>query len=257
MRSFRDLTLVCVLLPIAATSAGAIGPVGYYRQPALYQDTLVFVSEGDLWKVRLPGGVATRLTSHPGEESLPAISPDGQTLAFVASYEGPSEIYTMPLAGGPPRRRTFDGGHITFVGWTPDGRILYATDQYATLPNQQLITLDLSRSDLSPARTPVPLAQAADGCYDETGTTGIFVPSPAAEREPLDSRSACPRYSAPVRLFDRSLMDIAPFWSRAPLGRRPCGETELGSQPPGNLFDRLVHLGYTSGTEEEVVLAFR
>ncbi len=124
-------TLRCVLLLVAVTKASAAAPVGYYRQPALYQDTLVFVSEGDLWKVRLPGGAATRLTSHPGAESLPAISPDGQTLAFVASYEGPLELYTMPLSGGTPRRRTFDGGRITFVGWTPDGRILYASDREA------------------------------------------------------------------------------------------------------------------------------
>ena len=49
------------------------------------------------------GGVASRLTSHPADESYPAISPDGTTLAFSAAYEGPTEVYTMPLAGGSPR----------------------------------------------------------------------------------------------------------------------------------------------------------
>jgi hypothetical protein len=33
-------------------------------------------------------------------------------------------------------------------------------------------------------------------------------------------------------------------------------ETELGSQPPGHLQDRLVHLGHTTGTEDEFVLTF-
>src|SRR5262249_371792 len=32
------------------------------------------------------------------------------------------------------------------------------------------------------------------------------------------------------------------------LGRRRRGETEPGSQPPGDLLDRLVHLGHTAGT---------
>src|SRR6267142_7195647 len=41
------------------------------------------------------------------------------------------------------------------------------------------------------------------------------------------------------------------------LGRRQRSETELGSQPPADHLDRLIHLGYTAGTENEDVLAFR
>src|SRR5262249_51918809 len=93
------VALLSALLLAPALSAGT---VGYYRQPALHGDTLVFVSEGDLWKVHVKGGVATRLTSHPGEEGRPAISPDGMTLAFTAQYEGATEVYTMPLSGGRP-----------------------------------------------------------------------------------------------------------------------------------------------------------
>src|SRR6185437_16918581 len=74
-----------------------------------------------IWKVGSAGGSAIRLTSHPGEESQPAISSDGKTIAFVAQYEGPSEVYTMPIAGGLPTRRTFDGSGDGVVGWTPDG----------------------------------------------------------------------------------------------------------------------------------------
>src|SRR5262245_16250469 len=98
-----------------AASSRAAGPLGYYRMPALHKDTLVFVAEGDLWKVPVSGGNAYRLTTHIGEELYPAISPDGKTLAFVAQYEGPPDVYTMPLAGGQPVRRTWDGGKITFV----------------------------------------------------------------------------------------------------------------------------------------------
>jgi tricorn protease len=154
---------------VCASSLLAAPPAGYYRQPALARDGLIFVSEGDLWKVPLTGGVATRLTSHPSEESLPAISPDGLTLAFVAAYEGPSEVYTMPPAGGPPERRTYDGGHVTFVGWSPDGQILYATRNYSKLPDEQLFLLDV-RKPATAQRTPVPLSQAADGSYDPSGT---------------------------------------------------------------------------------------
>src|SRR5215475_16052215 len=114
---------------------------GYYRFPALYGDTVVFTSEGDLWSVGIQGGVARRLTSHPGEESRAAFSPDGKTIAFSANYEGPTEVYTIPAAGGLPVRRTFDGGGVV-VGWTPDGKILYQTRRYSTLPDAQLATID-------------------------------------------------------------------------------------------------------------------
>jgi tricorn protease len=71
---------------------------------------------------------ATRLTTHPGEESHPSFSLDGRTLAFLAQYEGPTEVYMMPVSGGRPERRTFEAGRIAFMGWTPNVKILYTTD---------------------------------------------------------------------------------------------------------------------------------
>jgi tricorn protease len=172
----RIIRLAFLVVGIASAAALAQPPnLGYYRQPAIHGDTIVFVSEGDLWKVPAVGGAATRLTSHAGDESRPAISPDGKTLAFSAAYEGPTEVYTMPLAGGLPTRRTFEGD-VSVVGWTPDGRILAALKRYSTLPSEQLLLID-PRSDAAP-RTLVPLAQAADGCYDESGKTLFFTRLP-------------------------------------------------------------------------------
>lgn len=150
------------------------GIEGYYRTPGVGKDVIVFAAEGDLWRVPIAGGTATRLTSHAGEESTPAISPDGATLAFTASYEGPVEVYTMPLAGGLPTRRTFENGRAVVSGWTPGGRIVYATDQYSTLPNQQLFIIDPATG----ARETVPLAQASFGAYDESGRTLVFTRLP-------------------------------------------------------------------------------
>lgn len=155
--------LAVVFLASPALAAGpADAPVGYYRQPAIHGDTIVFVAEGDLWKVPAAGGRATRLTSHPGDEGTPAISPDGQTIAFTAQYEGPTEVYTMPLSGGLPTRRTFLAARTSVQGWTPDGRILAATDRFSTLPNTQLFTIDPD----SPEPRLIPLAQASDGGFE-------------------------------------------------------------------------------------------
>jgi tricorn protease len=152
------------LLP-AALSAQTPS-IGYYRFPALGDQSIVFTAEGDLWRVPVTGGIAQRLTSHPGEESHAAISPDGKTVAFSASYEGPTEVYTMPIDGGAPVRRTFEGGNAITVGWTPDGKVMYSTNHFATLPNDQLAEVDLSNN----ATTLVELAQASDGAYSNDGT---------------------------------------------------------------------------------------
>src|SRR6478736_727017 len=163
----RYLWLVGYLL---VSPALAESPRGYYRFPALHEDTVVFTAEGDLWRTSTKGGVAQRITSHLGTEANATISPDGQMLAFSAEYEGPMEVYTMPLAGGLPERRTYHGGVARVVGWTPDGKLLYGTDTFSTLPNAQLATIDLK----SGARAVLPLAQAAQGVFDDTGKQLFF-----------------------------------------------------------------------------------
>jgi tricorn protease len=157
-----------LLLPLVCLTLVAEAPRGYYRQPALHGTTLVFVAEGDLWTVPATGGTARRLTSHPGPETRPAISPDGKTLAFNATYEGPGEVYTMPLEGGLPTRRTFQGGGVTVAGWTPQGHLMVTSRNRATLPDAQLLDLDPA----SGAARPIPLAQAAEGAWN--GGTLVF-----------------------------------------------------------------------------------
>ncbi len=137
---------------------------GYYRQPAIRGDMVVFQAEGDLWRVPVNGGDATRLTTHPEQEADPALSPDGEWLAFTATYEGPREVYLMPVAGGSPRRLTYEGS-ATVRGWTPDGEILYATRRYSTLPQAHLVKLDPETLD----REIIPLADAADGTWGPDG----------------------------------------------------------------------------------------
>ena len=149
-------------------------PQGYYRFPALTGDKIVFTAEGDLWKVDLSGGVAQRLTSHLGSETNAAVAPDGKLVAFSAQYEGPTEVYTMPVEGGLPTRRTFEGENAIVVGWTPDGKIIYQSGHYSTIPNRQLLTIDL-KSGIAQL---LPLSQASDGSLNDQGTTIYFTRLP-------------------------------------------------------------------------------
>jgi tricorn protease len=176
------LTILAAAIPISiaylfnaddarATANAAPAPPtrpGYYRYPAIHGDTIIFTAEGDLWTVSTSGGAARRLTSNPGEELHASISPDGQTVAFSAEYEGPLDVYTMPVEGGLPQRRTWDGDAIV-EGWTPDGRVLVRTQRYSTLPDPKLVAIRTTGE-----REVIELAQAAEASYTPDGRTLFF-----------------------------------------------------------------------------------
>ncbi|MES2697378.1 MAG: S41 family peptidase [Verrucomicrobiota bacterium] len=168
----RVLCVCAATVALAAHAAHAETLSGYYRFPALHNDTLVFTAEGDLWRVAATGGAAQRLTTHTGSESLSAISADGRSLAFTGHYEGQPEVYTMPLSGGLPNRLTYEGESTGALvrGWTADGKVLYSTRHFSTLPGAQLVAIDPSTLQ----REWVRLAQADEAVYDDSGDSIIF-----------------------------------------------------------------------------------
>src|SRR5437016_4190505 len=91
MRISLPLRRLSLALLAFVGAARADSSSGYYRFPSLANDTIVFTAEGDLWRVAAAGGAAQRLTTHPGIEQFAAISPDGQSVAFSAQYEGQTE----------------------------------------------------------------------------------------------------------------------------------------------------------------------
>ena len=112
------------------------------RFPDIHNENIVFSYAGDLYMVGISGGTAKRLTSHPGNEMFPKFSPDGNTIAFSAQYDGNTEIYTIPITGGPPKRLTHTatldrddisdrmGPNNIVMTWTNDGKnIIYRSRQ--------------------------------------------------------------------------------------------------------------------------------
>ena len=101
---------------------------GYLRHPAIWGETLVFVSEDDLWTVPVGGGRAWRLTAGVGETSTPRFSPDGRHIAFVGREEGPAEVYLIAASGGAAQRLTHQATPCKVCGWTQDGQaVIYAS----------------------------------------------------------------------------------------------------------------------------------
>ena len=79
-------------------------PRAYLRQPTLHGNSLVFVSDDDLWRVHADGGIAHRLTAGVSEPATPCLSPCGRWLAYAGRDEQHAEVWLMPATGGAARR---------------------------------------------------------------------------------------------------------------------------------------------------------
>jgi tricorn protease len=145
------------------------------RDPDIHGDKVVYASEGDLWLTSSEGGVATRLTVHPGTESRPRFSPDGTKIAFTAAYAGAPEVYVMSVNGGQPERVTFDGANASVVDWMPDGKsLLYRSAKGTGLGHVRLWMQPLS--DAPP--TVLPMGKAAQGTVSADGNLIAYTKTP-------------------------------------------------------------------------------
>jgi tricorn protease len=166
MRLALPVLVLSLVLGVPARAGDA-----YVRFPTVHGDRVYFTAEGDLWRAPLAGGRATRLTTHPGQETRAAVSPDGKWLAFTASYEGPQEVYVMPVEGGLPKRLTFSGLGSFVLGWTPKGQVLFATSpDFGPSRSTVVATVDPATR----VRTTLPLMDATEACLDPTGHTLFF-----------------------------------------------------------------------------------
>lgn len=87
--------------PRRALPADNTAPVG----PFLWTprgDAIVFVQRGDVWRLTVPDGAITRVTSDGGERSDLRLSPDGAWMSFLRA----GDLWVQPVADGAARRLT-------------------------------------------------------------------------------------------------------------------------------------------------------
>ncbi len=147
------------------------------RNPTLSKTHIVFSFAGDLWIVARDGGEAVRLTSHPGTETDPVFSADGSTIAFTGEYDGNADVFVVPASGGVPTRLTSHPGPDRVVGWTPDGKVLFASNRKSESGRTgRLFTVS---KDGGPADA-LPLPQATFGSFSADGSQLVYEPVPRA-----------------------------------------------------------------------------
>jgi Tol biopolymer transport system component len=76
----------------------------------------------NLWRVPFDGGSAERITSGPGPDSSPGVSPDGRSIAFVNSRVDPRILVISPADGTTTTLAEFEGGTAWFPVASPDRR---------------------------------------------------------------------------------------------------------------------------------------
>jgi Tol biopolymer transport system component len=79
---------------------------------------------GRLWRIEPAGGAAVALTAEGEFAQRPAVSPDGQHLAYQSLRGGFFQIIQMPTAGGPARQLTQGNHHHLAPAWSSEGKKL-------------------------------------------------------------------------------------------------------------------------------------
>jgi len=105
----------------------AVGLLFGGTSAALAQSKLAFVRDGNIWVANTDGSEARQLTTS-GKDRHPALSPDGQWVAFTREQTGGprlGEMFLVPTKGGdlkPLRPQGMDGA--ASPGFSPDGKSL-------------------------------------------------------------------------------------------------------------------------------------
>lgn len=143
-------------------------------EPAPGPGVIAFAYANDLWTARHDGSGVRHLTTHPGVESGPRVSPDGSWIAFTGRYEGNTDVYVVPADGGVPRRLTWHPGGDVALGFTPDGKaVLFSSAREVyTTRYTQLFTVPVEGG--YPTKLPIPHASKAAIAPD--GRTIAYVP---------------------------------------------------------------------------------
>jgi len=167
--------------------------LGFLSQPSVFNNTLVFISEGDIYISSIHNKdddsyviPASRLTQTVGNVLTPKINPKYPYLiAFSATYTASRELYLMDLRQDyrrPAQRLTYiPNGIREVVSWSQDGKsILFtASNQNIALPSTKIYSIaintsptpesptrhdrqTLSQQNMAGSMESLPLAQAVD-----------------------------------------------------------------------------------------------
>ncbi len=182
--TFRLIRATALLVLALVASSTAYSQTKLLRFPDIRGDRVIFTYGGDLWTAPSAGGMAIRLTSHPGVELFGKFSPDGKWIAFTGQYDGDEQVYIVPTTGGEPRQLTFYpargplpprwGWENQVYGWSKDGKQIYfrsSRDSWSVgIARLYAVSID------GGAAEPLPMPTAGSGDYSPSGNEMVYSP---------------------------------------------------------------------------------
>ena len=160
---------IAIFTPLTMAVADDGRPL-WLRYPAVSPDgqQIAFTYGGQIWRVASAGGEAVPLTSGEFYSTRPVWSPDGKKIVFASKTHGNLDLFIMPATGGVIKRLTYHSADDLPYAFSPDGAQIY-----------------FSSSRLgSPRRVPVGTYAGSDQLYtvpSRGGRTRMFIPTPALD----------------------------------------------------------------------------
>ena len=178
------IPMACLAGVLVAVVTPASAQTRLLRFPDIHGDRVVFSYAGDLWLASTEGGLAARLTAHPGLELFPRFSPDGSRIAFTGQYDGDEQVYVIPASGGVPRQLTYYpargplaprwGYDNQVYDWSPDGRaVLFRSLRYSTDLSDSRLFLASADGGLP---VPLPMPESGAGDLSPDGSRVVYSP---------------------------------------------------------------------------------
>ena len=223
---------------------------------------IAFLRGGNLFRAPVGDPDAVQLTDRLTGVRAPAWSPDGETVAVMASASGSQDVWLVPAAGGDARQLTsgaMTGDEVRFgVSWSPDGATVayvgnkadYRADDVwladAATGEERRLTSSIRAISTVPAWSPDGGRLAVLGVKNEQywylDIADLYLLDPeGGPEEPLPMSSFATAYR------------FRPFWSgdgaRLFFTHQERGEHHLWSVPAaGGAATRLTNLGGVFGS---------
>jgi Tol biopolymer transport system component len=89
---------------------------------------IVFELLGDLYRLPIDGGEASRVTDGTPYDSQPRVSPDGKWIAFISDRSGSDNLWIATIDGKEPRKLSNESqSAVISPAWTPDSQYVIAS----------------------------------------------------------------------------------------------------------------------------------
>lgn len=208
-RKLLSLALSAGLSTIAVAGT-AHAETRLVKQADVSENHITFVYGGDIWLADRDGGNPRQLTTRQAPETTPHFSPDGQTIAFSATYDGNTDVYTIPVSGGQPKRLTWHPGADNVAGWTPDGENILFMSRREMTSGRSAQAWHIDADGGFP--TKVMEAVIMDGRWDDDGEKLAYQPYNTAHRGASGWRNHRGGSTPPIWILDPASGD----WEEVP-----------------------------------------